>query len=108
MTDYSALRASLIAESEALAKRVKKIGAHLRGVDRDTPDDWTDRAQFQENDEVLEGLEGHDRAELLRIRAALKRIDEGTYGVCASCGDDIPVARLKAVPTTALCVGCAP
>ena len=41
------------------------------------------------------------------INAALERIAEGTYGQCASCGTEIPAARLRAIPYTAFCVTCA-
>jgi DnaK suppressor protein len=37
----------------------------------------------------------------------LGRIDDGTYGVCATCGEDIAVARLSAMPATLFCVRCA-
>jgi DnaK suppressor protein len=40
------------------------------------------------------------------IDAALRRLDEGTYGECAECGTDIPAARLKALPFAVLCVNC--
>ena len=46
-------------------------------------------------------------AERGRIAAALKRIDGGEYGYCLSCGDMIPVPRLKIEPAAAQCVGCA-
>ena len=39
-------------------------------------------------------------------RAALARIDDGSYGVCASCGQPIGKARLKAFPRATLCVAC--
>jgi RNA polymerase-binding transcription factor DksA len=41
------------------------------------------------------------------IVAALRRIEDGTYGVCAGCGKNIPRARLKAVPYALFCVTCA-
>ena len=41
------------------------------------------------------------------IDAALKRIDEGEYGYCVSCGDDIPEKRLKFDPAALKCVDCA-
>lgn len=44
--------------------------------------------------------------ELQEIDAALQRIREETYGVCLECGRDIPVERLQAYPTAALCVDC--
>jgi DnaK suppressor protein len=41
------------------------------------------------------------------IRAALARVDAGTYGRCTSCGDAIPAARLELRPYAAMCVPCA-
>jgi DnaK suppressor protein len=46
-------------------------------------------------------------AHLDEIDAALVRIDDGTYGVCAVCGRPIPKARLDVRPTATTCVGCA-
>jgi DnaK suppressor protein len=64
------------------------------------------------------GQATEERAELLaaldaarhRVRAvdeALARMDEGTYGTCAVCGDPIPVERLEARPLSVRCVRCA-
>ena len=47
------------------------------------------------------------RVERGRIAAALKRIDDGEYGYCLSCGDTIPAPRLKIDPAATQCVGCA-
>jgi DnaK suppressor protein len=41
-----------------------------------------------------------------KIKAALKRIEEGTYGECDSCGEPIAIARLRARPVTTYCIGC--
>jgi RNA polymerase-binding protein DksA len=43
---------------------------------------------------------------LAAIDAALKRIDEGTYGTCTSCGEQIRYERLEATPWAALCIEC--
>ena len=43
---------------------------------------------------------------LFDIDAALKRIDDGTYGTCVGCGSEIPLGRLEAHPTAALCIDC--
>jgi DnaK suppressor protein len=40
------------------------------------------------------------------VDGALREIREGTFGVCAQCGDDIPVNRLEAVPWSPYCVSC--
>jgi RNA polymerase-binding protein DksA len=44
---------------------------------------------------------------LAKVDEAIHRIDEGTYGNCAECGQAIPVARLEVLPYTKLCVDCA-
>lgn len=44
------------------------------------------------------------RASLVQIDAALARMEEGSYGVCAVCGTEIPVGRLEARPWTAYCI----
>jgi len=43
---------------------------------------------------------------LAAIDAALKRIDDGTYGTCITCGDQIRYERLEASPWAALCIDC--
>jgi len=40
------------------------------------------------------------------VRAALRRIDEGTFGVCLHCEEDISPKRLAAVPWTPFCIQC--
>src|SRR6202051_1029091 len=46
-------------------------------------------------------------SQLLRnVRAALRRLDEGTFGVCLHCEADISPKRLAAVPWTPFCIGC--
>ena len=47
------------------------------------------------------------RRQLAEVDAALGRLDDGTYGVCEVCGQDIPPARLEARPVARTCVGCA-
>ncbi|MEM0945801.1 MAG: TraR/DksA C4-type zinc finger protein [Pseudomonadota bacterium] len=46
-------------------------------------------------------------AERARIRSAIARLDEGEYGYCTDCGEDIDPARLEANPAVALCLTCA-
>ena len=51
-------------------------------------------------------LEDNVRSLLVQVDRAIKRIDEGTYGKCVRCGDDIAEARLEAMPTAELCISC--
>jgi len=47
------------------------------------------------------------RAERDRIAAALRRLDEGEFGYCTGCGEDIAEGRLRHDPSAALCIACA-
>jgi RNA polymerase-binding protein DksA len=51
-------------------------------------------------------LEDNVERALAEIDAALKRIEDGTYGVCTNRGEQIPVERLEAIPWTTLCIDC--
>jgi RNA polymerase-binding protein DksA len=51
-------------------------------------------------------LEEHDERLLGEIDAALKRIEDGTYGTCVNCGAQIPPERLEAMPWATLCIDC--
>ena len=51
-------------------------------------------------------LEDNEERMLDAIDAALKRIDDGTYGVCTNCGEPIAAERLEAVPWTTQCIDC--
>jgi DnaK suppressor protein len=49
---------------------------------------------------------GRDMEELQQIEAALRRMDEGTYGICEECGQEIGYKRLEAQPTATRCIAC--
>jgi DnaK suppressor protein len=57
----------------------------------------------REMDYSLEGKSAHV---LLEIDAALKRIEDGTFGICARCGREIGEERLEAMPYATLCIEC--
>ncbi|WP_395175727.1 TraR/DksA family transcriptional regulator [Roseibium alexandrii] len=56
---------------------------------------------------MAQASERQRRADIQRIEAALKRLDEGEYGYCAQCGEDIAAKRLKVDPAAAFCIRCA-
>jgi RNA polymerase-binding transcription factor DksA len=49
-------------------------------------------------------IEGNEQTVLRQIEIALRKIDDGTYGVCERCGELIPAARLEAIPYTPYCI----
>lgn len=97
-------KAVLRGRRKTLLADMSEIDAAL---DAPAPTDWEDRAVERQGDEVLEAMGAHDRDELRRIDAALARIEDGSYGICVKCGDEIAEARLNAVPETPFCAGCA-
>ena len=54
----------------------------------------------------LESLRGRERVFLQKIEKALKKLDEGEFGVCEDCEEPISVKRLEARPETELCIRC--
>ncbi|MDJ1006848.1 MAG: TraR/DksA C4-type zinc finger protein [Paracoccaceae bacterium] len=76
-------------------------------LDDPVPKDWEDAAVERQGDEVLHALGDHDKAEIRQIDAALGRIEEGSYGQCTKCGNDISPERLAALPATPFCKSCA-
>lgn len=68
--------------------------------------DPNDRAT-QESDRNFElRIRDRERKLINKIREALERIDDGTFGTCELCGEEISEGRLKARPVTTLCIDC--
>jgi DnaK suppressor protein len=67
----------------------------------------TETAAAALNREVDHTLEENSGQVLAEIDAALKKIDDGTYGTCAGCGGQIAEARLDAHQWASLCIDCA-
>jgi RNA polymerase-binding protein DksA len=69
--------------------------------------DLEEQATDLENQVALEAIGNSEIHEIHQIQAALKRISEGTYGICAHCGENIDPKRLEALPTATRCISCA-
>ena len=68
--------------------------------------DPADRATAESDRSFTLRIRDRERRLIHKIQEAIKRLDDGVYGVCEECGEDIGVARLKARPVTTLCVSC--
>jgi DnaK suppressor protein len=68
--------------------------------------DILDRAVYEGQRAFAFRIRERERFLLWKIKDALRRIEEGTYGICEECGEDIPIARLKARPVTNYCLDC--
>ena len=88
----------------------EEIGKSLKsGTDKpsDEPSgDIYDQASNERDRELLLLLGDREREKIRNIDEALARLDEGEYGICEDCEEEIPIGRLKAMPFARLCVKC--
>ena len=97
------VRAALEREREQLLVGLTQHGTSDTGDTADVADVATTRIeQFTED---RERARRQDR--VTQIEAALERLDEGTWGVCERCGEQIAAGRMQALPTATRCVACA-
>ena len=100
----------LLAEGEHLTKGIRTIGEDtLQAAGQEA---GTDISSFAEagtdnNDrETALRLAGGESQMLREVSEALLRIEEGTYGKCVDCDEEIPVKRLEVFPAAKRCVEC--
>ena len=101
--DYAAARSQLEHEQEHLLARIDELTAGGE-VDLDYDADFADRGSVAsavgENLTLADTLQSHLEA----VQQALARMDDGTYGTCDVCGNQIGQARLEAIPFTSRCI----
>jgi DnaK suppressor protein len=102
--DLDAARKRLNAERERL---LVELGQPI-----ESPGQMTYGSQAAAASQVFEqqrdlALRDRSRLELSRVEAALRSIDDGTYGICTNCGNPIAAERLEAIPWTPTCIDCA-
>lgn len=68
--------------------------------------DPTDRASHESNRNFELRIRDREHKLIKKIKEAMERLDNGTYGVCETCGEDISIERLKARPVTTQCIAC--
>jgi DnaK suppressor protein len=68
--------------------------------------DPTDRAALEADRNFMLRIRDREAKLIKKIKSALERIENGTYGICDSCGEDISLKRLKARPVTTQCIDC--
>ena len=90
-----------------LTERLHKVESDRRRERNPLDPDWEEQAITRQNDEVLDELDAEGHREVEVIRAALKRLDNGSYGICMTCDEPIAPARLEALPYAVQCIACA-
>ena len=105
-----ALRKLLIQTREQFVKEAKiEISKYIRGETRQLVDTALDDGDWSivdlSEDVSLRKLSTH-RETLVKIDESLRKLDEGTYGICESCGEEISEQRLKVMPSAIHCKDC--
>ena len=68
--------------------------------------DPTDRAALEADRNFMLRIRDRESKLIKKIKQALERIENDTYGICETCGEEITVKRLKARPVTSQCIDC--
>ena len=104
MTDVKSVKSGLEARLAELEARAARIEADLS---EPHSADFAEQATEREDDDALESQDALLGREIVAVKAALARIDDGSYGECTRCGEAVGEKRLEAFPEAALCINCA-
>ncbi len=104
------LKKALISKKVSILKEVKEeISKYVSGDNKqlvDTANDEGDWAQVDISEDLsLQRLSAY-RKLMYNIDEAVRKIEEGTYGICEDCGEEISEKRLLVLPAATLCVDC--
>ena len=72
----------------------------------ESPADPLDRASLESNRNTTLRIRDRESMLIKKIRKSLEDIENGDYGICEDCGEDISIERLKARPVTSFCIDC--
>lgn len=99
------LKEMLLEQEKELLSTASETLEEMESMDENMPDP-TDRASFETDMGVELRIRDRERKLLKKVRHALKKIEEGTYGLCERCSEEISYKRLEARPVTTLCIKC--
>lgn len=95
-------RAKLQAERDSLQSQLAALGRGGAGLDTDHG--FADSSLVAAEEGEYRALAANLQALLDDVERALQKLDDGTYGICETCGERIADARLDAMPATRFCV----
>jgi DnaK suppressor protein len=93
--------------NDRLQELRSEAGKTVEDMDEDENfPDPTDRASMESSRNSVLRIRDRERKLIFKIQEALRRLDDGEYGICEECGEEIGIERLKARPVTTLCIAC--
>jgi DnaK suppressor protein len=96
----------LEAKRQDILQRAQQTLNEDMALDADDLPDEMDLASSEYLQSFTFRLRGREKMFLEKIAKALERIDDGTFGQCDECGEEISIKRLEARPETTLCIRC--
>jgi DnaK suppressor protein len=99
-------RARLRTMQQQLTRRVFRLETELHNMEAEHDIERMDHAQEEAVNDAMIALDERSRQQLEEVKAALARLDDGTYGDCARCGKPVHAKRLETLPTTLYCTHC--
>jgi DnaK suppressor protein len=100
-----AFRAMLIQKINELLTEAGKTVSEMTNGKENFPDP-NDRASLESDRNFELRIRDRERKLIMKMQEAIKRIDDGTFGVCEACGGPISEKRLMARPVTTDCIDC--
>jgi DnaK suppressor protein len=103
---FDEMHAQLTARSQEIRATLGQIEGATAPVSPDTAIGRLTRLDAMQATSMRQALARDHEVELGQIERALAALDEGSYGVCRRCGEEIAEARLRARPEAFLCLEC--
>lgn len=100
----STVRSDLTAEHERLEAQIASLEPGHGATSPDFDDNFADSGQVAAEQGENKVLASQLRSELDEVERALRKLDDGSYGACETCGQAIPPARLEAKPAARFCI----
>jgi len=99
-------RTILNSRLEGLLQGAEKTVSGMNRTDDEHFPDPTDRASHETDRNFVLRVKDRERKLVAKVKEAIERIDDGTYGICELCGEQISEKRLEARPVTTFCIEC--
>jgi DnaK suppressor protein len=105
-TDLEGFHRTLLEQKARIIARARKMVAAEVQIDSDDLADEIDNAVSESNASFTGQMRERERGLLAKVERSLERIEQGSYGECESCGEEIGLDRLRARPVADSCIDC--
>lgn len=103
--DLAYFKESLTQQLDELLNQADDTVSDMKSLKENYPDP-TDRAALESDRNFMLRIRDREHKLIKKIKKALARIENGTFGICEICDEDIQIARLEARPVTTQCIEC--